>query len=575
MPVYLEGVGISNYKGIGAAEQLIAPFKEFNFFIGENNSGKSTILSFLKDHIKRSEGNLNLTDRHRGATSGDFASKIALSTNDILKNCIDAISRNQNSSSVAHLAERLIRFTSDQSGLTWFNILYPLTSTFRIEIVKTSASGVIETALNEREWHLLWSRLRNSTGGDLSSIWIPDVLSWIANCQSPIIPDVKFIPAIREIGSKDSSFDDYSGRGLIDVLAKIQNPDFDKREEKKKFDAINEFLQTVTGKKNASIEIPYNRDHVIVHMDDKVLPLSSLGTGIHEVIMIASFCTLSEESIVCIEEPEIHLHPLLQKKLMQFLMEKTSNQYFIATHSASFIDTLGAAIFHVENDGSQTSIRHTEMKSARFEVCQRLGYRASDLLQSNLIIWVEGPSDRIYLNHWIKNLAPDLLEGIHYSIMFYGGRLLSHLSADEEDVQRFIDLRSINRNIVILIDSDKTSDDDAINSTKQRIADEFQDTHGMCWITRGREIENYISHEQLQKAVSQRYTNYGKPGPGGQFDHALHYQKRGNDSDEDNLVTTVDKVGVAERVCSEDANLDILDLRDRLNELVELIRRVN
>jgi predicted ATPase len=88
----------------------------------------------------------------------------------------------------------------------------------------------------------------------------------------------------------------------------IQSPDHDKREERLIFDRINKFLQTVTGRVSAQIEVPHNREHILVHMDNKVLPLLSLGTGIHEVIMIAAFCTISENQIVCIEEPEIHLH---------------------------------------------------------------------------------------------------------------------------------------------------------------------------------------------------------------------------------------------------------------------------
>jgi hypothetical protein len=48
---------------------------------------------------------------------------------------------------------------------------------------------------------------------------------------------------------------------------------------------------------------------------------------------------------------------------------------------------------------------------------------ASDILLSTCIVLVEGPSDRLYLNYWIKGIAPDLEEGTHYSIMFYGGRL--------------------------------------------------------------------------------------------------------------------------------------------------------
>ena len=88
-------------------------------------------------------------------------------------------------------------------------------------------------------------------------------------------------------------------------------------------------------------------------------------------------------------------------------------------------------------------------------ICVDLGYRASDLLQANCIIWVEGPSDRIYLKYWLKAYDPDLVEGVHYTIMFYGGRLLRHLSADDEEIDEFINLRRINQNLVIIIDSDR------------------------------------------------------------------------------------------------------------------------
>lgn len=102
-----------------------------------------------------------------------------------------------------------------------------------------------------------------------------------------------------------------------------------------------------------------------------------------------------------------------------------------------------------------------------------LGYRASDLLQCNAVIWVEGPSDRIYLNHWIRAVAPELVEGVDYSIMFYGGRLLSHLSADDSEVSDFISLRKLNRNVAVVIDSDRCSSRASINTTKQRVSAEL------------------------------------------------------------------------------------------------------
>jgi hypothetical protein len=269
---------------------------------------------------------------------------------------------------------------------------------------------------------------------------------------------------------------------------------------------------------------------------------------------------------------ECGLHPLLQRKLISYLKNKTVNQYFIATHSASFIDTPDAAIFHVSNDGVQTDIKESILRRERFAICVDHGTRASDIVQSNAVIWVEGPSDRVYVQHWIEAVAPELQEGIHYSIMFYGGRLLSHLSADDDDVKEFIGLRSLNQNLAILIDSDKSSQNDTLNQTKLRLLTEFKRGPSVAWITAGREIENYIHHGVLQEAVKTVHSEkYGRAGSGGIHDHSLYYRRK----DDDKIEKIMDKVKVAKIVCRQPADLSKLDLHERIQDVANMIRQAN
>ncbi|QFT84474.1 hypothetical protein FIU88_05705 [Halomonas sp. THAF12] len=592
--VFLEGVVFSNYKGVGDECQYLDGFGKVNFVIGENNSGKSSFLHFVSHQAaglieqycglvrERQLPPVESLDVHLGATKFQVVRGVGFSSLPVAEVAKESLLDKTGLYKGAYngycqIIDSVINSIS-YKGMIW--LVYDQQANGLGEdklkfLHEPDIDDLAEVSLPQ-VWQGLWGVVTKRGGGGFKQHHIPGVIAWIKGCIDARSVRVHFVPAIREITSEGYEESLWSGKGLIEKLAKLQNPSVAEREEKKKFDNINKFLSSVTNCEDAEIEVPHERDCVLVHMNGRVLPLSSLGTGIHEVVMIASFCTLVEDSIVCIEEPEIHLHPILQKRLINFIKEETSNQYFIATHSPSLIDDEESTVFRAYLDNmNSTKFLKIFSEGDKAKAVFDLGYRPSDLIQSNFIVWVEGPSDRVYLKEWIRLVDESLVEGVHYSVMFYGGRLLSHLTAsgeleDGDDGEGLIRLLKINRRVCVLIDSDKKKSGDSLNPTKLRVIGELKESGGLSWVTGGKEIENYVPREVMGWALEKVYKKFSVRHRVGQYQNVLHF--RGKDGE---VYKNVDKVKVAKAAVDIGLDLDVLDLRCRAQELVSAIRQAN
>ena len=305
-----------------------------------------------------------------------------------------------------------------------------------------------------------------------------------------------------------------------------------------------------------------------------------------------------------IEEPECYLHPRLQKllpKLFDDLSAKLNIQFIVSTHSNYIISEAlkprdkkedkkeYQKVYHIENG---TCAKPEGISKATFELNEfdninnSLGVKPSDLLFANGVIWVEGPSDAIDIEYWLS--LKGINQGQHYEFSFYGGKILSHYTTNIDT--KIVKILNINTKAIVYMDSDKKSENDTINETKKRIIKEFSGyTGSKIWVSDGKEIENYISKDMIEKYYKDQIINKkskiicDKPNIITAFD--LNYSKYEplwiiKCSFESNLVTLsyeANKIDLANWIVSQKYLLDDFecDLKSKIKLYSELIKKWN
>lgn len=140
---------------------------------------------------------------------------------------------------------------------------------------------------------------------------------------------------------------------------------------------------------------------------EKYKPISCLGKGMRSIYMLSLLETCEEAGddaadLIIVENPEIFLHPRLQKESGDILYRLSkSGQVIFSTHSANLLSNFNSRQIRQMVQGEDGYSRICE-KTDISAVLDDLGYSAGDLMNVNFVFIVEGRQDKTRLPLLLK-----------------------------------------------------------------------------------------------------------------------------------------------------------------------------
>lgn len=457
----LKSVTVKNYKAIKTAT---VELKHITVLVGENSSGKTSFLQAMHWAFRCVSTESVKNNQSYSAHASDLDYSPTLDATSVGHN--SHLSESRNNSGPARVDVEVTYLEGDNQS----SQVHEIPKSFAIPIQKGRNNTVQvnlqkDNKLDDSVYNLLKDKKRPF------SSYIPGLAG------IPFFEEKKSTQPVMKIAAGGDA-----NLVLRNILLQIKERDKDGLEQLERH--VSEVLGATKFKidfsedDSSDIKVYINTEY----MDENYwAPLELAGTGALQVVQIFSYLVLYRSKVLLIDEPDAHLHPDRQSKLITALEKAAIEmdvQIIMTTHNPHLVrgapDSVSFAWFA---DGTAT----LDQESIR----KKMGW---GLLDKTILIVSEDANTSILegiLRQW-----PDLHRRIAIWPTFGVENLPSSEGADELKKLTGVDHVIVHRDSDFMIDFE-------LNKLRK----EFAKANVKLWLTKPSDIEGYFCHPDHLAAV--------------------------------------------------------------------------
>lgn len=428
------GIRVKNYKSFLDSGKIPVDKKLFSL-IGQNNTGKSAIMDAVQCVFPSSKKSVSVLDFHKG-TDDEISIEI----------WFDGVNETYLEEKIYgdKILKQLEKVRNIQAGLgenpTQSKIKKLDAEKEKIEKIRSENYDAYTAKYNIKD-EKFYVRLVSKKGKNVyKKFYIDNEIEITEGDLKALLPQLKVIPAIRDPKNESTAGSNSYLKELIQMLddeiqtsIKIEGNNITYKELNK---VIAEETKARCKSIGESVTQFYNQaigtEEYIVIIDSDVniskgttyttkirdintgieSDILNCGTGYQSMIILSileTYVKISQKNsdyILLIEEPEVYLHPKLQRKMIDTLVTiSNKNQIIFTSHSPITVSKLSKdQIRLVKKVNGVAKVENIIPKI----VINELGIKSDDILTNKGIIFVEGKDD--------KNIIELLLNKIEYGI---------------------------------------------------------------------------------------------------------------------------------------------------------------